>query len=483
MTGPAMNTPQIRSLRAAEEHRGKPPARGDRLDCRVAEAVSWLVLALAGFWLGGCASKGAAIPDAAGEAPKVRLGPVLMLFELKPGDFAPNVRAIVDAAGQAHVLIGCDIKTRTETFEILVGADAVLERRFIVSAEPRFIQSTNSIPWDAIDGAFDGHGALHALVGDRHLVLADGTWRPSAPTPWQEAGIKVESARFVRGAPGLIWALELKGKDVGAHARWDVWGFGNALGAVIWPWRTHGRRTVIVPEIDSGYPSWEVLDPRGKKDTLTKAVAADRQSNVHVLYSEARGGIFSGDNYQSGMPPALMGEAYYARIPAQQAVRGAAEESVRPQTMRESRQLRAFTGQLQRRSWSPVSLAVDPGLGTALVGTQWRLNGGEWSGPLKGSMIGYGRVAPAGRDRFHAIMVGNGLTDWRIDTKDIPLLYMLLSGRQWSASLELGAVSARDALGFMPDKIDIVDAPNGRAFVVWPTRAGVVGRWIETDSQ
>jgi hypothetical protein len=439
-----------------------------------------LVLAVGGYWLDGCATNGTAVPVSRAEPPKVRLGPLLQLFALKTDDFAPNVRAVADSAGQVHVLIGCDIKRRTETYEVIAGADAVLERRFIASAEPRLIQSTNSIPWDAIDGAFDARGVLHALVGDKHLILADGAWRSSAHTPWQEASIKVESARFVRGAPGLIWALELKGGDVGAHARWDVYGFGNALGAVIWPWRTHGRRTVIVPEIESGYPSWAVLDPQGKQDTLTNAVAADGKSNVQVLYSKSRGGLFSADNNQNGMPPAAMEEAHYGRISAQELAGGMADASVRSQGTPESRHLRAFAGRLQHGSWSPVSLAVDPGLGTALVGTQWRLSGDEWSGPLKGSMIGYGRVAPAGHDQFHAVIVGNGLTDWRTDTKNIPLMYMLLSGQEWSAPLELGVVGARDVLGFMPDKIDIVNAGNGRAFVVWPTRDGVIGRWIET---
>jgi hypothetical protein len=31
----------------------------------------------------------------------------------------------------------------------------------------------------------------------------------------------------------------------------------------------------------------------------------------------------------------------------------------------------------------------------------------------------------------------------------------------------------------MPNKIDIASGKDGRAFVVWPTREAVVGRWIE----
>jgi len=206
---------------------------------------------------------------------------------------------------------------------------------------------------------------------------------------------------------------------------------------------------------------------------------SDGQSNVQVLYTKSRGGLLSPDYNQNGLPPPVIAEAYHGKISARELVPALADASVSSPAPREARQLRAFVGQQQHGARSPVSLAVDAESGSALVGTQWRVAGDAWTGPLKGSMQGYGRVAPAGRDQFHALVLGNGLTDWRLDTKDIPLLYMLLSGQEWSATLELGAVSARDVLGFMPQQVDIASAANGRAFVVWPTRAAVVGRWIE----
>jgi hypothetical protein len=120
------------------------------------------------------------------------------------------VRAVVDQSGAAHVLIADAAHLRT--VEVVVGADGTTEQRVIGSMK-HGIQIGIRIPYGAIDGAFDERGSLHALVGDQHYVFVDGVWQAATHTPWEDAGIDVLVARFVRGASGLVWAMEVKRKD------------------------------------------------------------------------------------------------------------------------------------------------------------------------------------------------------------------------------------------------------------------------------
>ena len=59
-----------------------------------------------------------------------------------------------------------------------------------------------------------------------------------------EAPAKPASLDAVGGAPGgpLLYAFDVRGKALGAPARWDFYGIGGYGGGIIWPWRTRGSR-------------------------------------------------------------------------------------------------------------------------------------------------------------------------------------------------------------------------------------------------
>ena len=73
---------------------------------------------------------------------------------------------------------------------------------------------------------------------------------------------------------------------MGAKAHWEVLGFGNALGGLIWPWRTHGISTVIVPEVGARYPYWAVIEPDSKRNVLMQAAGSDGDLNFYVIYQK-----------------------------------------------------------------------------------------------------------------------------------------------------------------------------------------------------
>ena len=248
---------------------------------RKLHVTAWLLCTAVGY--AACATHVDTHEGPEGPPLHVRLGPTIRLLPFQKWDY--EARALIDAEGHVHVLAASSEPREVE--EIVVGPDRVLERRVVTAI-------SRSFGWGVrLDEAFDAQGRLHALVDDRHFLLADSGWVQSRHTPWDETDTKADDVAFVHGAPGLIFRFQGKGSELGAKAHWEIWGFGNAMGGVIWPWRTHGTRAVIVPEIDSAYPVWVVVEPNDKHNTLVKAAAADGKSNVCLIYRKDVGGLFS----------------------------------------------------------------------------------------------------------------------------------------------------------------------------------------------
>jgi hypothetical protein len=383
-----------------------------------------------------------------------------------------DAQAVIDIQGQVHVLAASSKQVQAE--EIVVGADGVLKRR-VVAAIKKFLGG-----WGPnLDEAFDEQGRLHALVDGRHFVLADDGWVLSGHTPWEETGTKAEDVSFVHGAPGLIWKFQGNGSELGAKAHWEVWGFGNAMGGVIWPWRTHGTRTVIVPEIDSAYPVWTVVEPNDKHNTLAKAAAADGKSNVCLIYAKGVGGLFSTDKPWwygciAGFGSRAAGASAAADVPSTGASR----------TLKNRVQLRPFQGAAlpPTHGIAPMSVAVDPQTGTVLAGTLWLIQNSHWQGPLPGASViaGYGHVIAAGNIGFHAVGIArdayyNGRGNWYP-----AIFYSRLSpGRGWSPPVEVGTAYVQTNAYWTQQSTSIAATADGRVFIVWPAAEGLVGRWVE----
>jgi hypothetical protein len=359
--------------------------------------------------------------------------------------------------------------------EIVVGPDRVLERRDVTGIPPSF-------GWGVrLDEAFDAQGRLHALVDDRHFLLADTGWVQSRHTPWDETGTKAEDVAFVHGAPGLIFRFQGKGSELGARAHWELWGFGNALGGIVWPWRTHGTRTVIVPEIDSAYPMWTVIEPNDKHNTLTMAAAADDKSSVCLIYEKVVGGLLSTeDELWFGCVPGL--DAYTARTSAPT---GAPLNTKASPKLTDRIVVRPFAGAAIPLTYriAPRSLAVDPHTGSVLAGAQWLLQSDRWQGPLPGSSIiaGHLHVIAAGNDSFHAVAIAHGAYNTGSGNWYPAILYSRLSAEHaWSQPLEVGKAYVQTNAYWTQQSTDITATADGRVFIVWPATEGLVGRWVET---
>jgi hypothetical protein len=235
---------------------------------------------------------------------------------------------------------------------------------------------------------------------------------------------------------------------------------------------------VIVPELDGGYPLWIVIEPHDRHDTLARAFVADHNANVHVMYRKDVGGLFSETQPWVEHSYAAAGGLLYGRFSGADLLVAALARSKEPQSGAHPPELRAFEGPTiaVKPETSPVSLAVDPRSETVLAGTQWLLQNGQWRGPLKGAVKGHGHVIAAGNDAFHAIVTAED------KTRNVPVLYtQLLSGAEWSVPLQVGVANENlhmDAY-LMQQSMDIAAGADGRVFIIWPAKEGLMGRWVE----
>ncbi len=441
----------------------------------------YLFLSLASLLLSGCLNTIPAYPTGhvtTQTPPYVHASPVHLL--LKQPTRADNVKAIVDTTGLAHIVIGTS--EGNDVYYVLLGPDGVIGRELITShvADP------------SVDAAFDRAGRLHVLIGSDHLIKEERSWMPSERTPWREAGLTPKSTSFVPGAHELTWAFLIKGDEIGTAGRWDVIG-GSAFGfGGISPRYTQAVKLLIVPETAPTYKTWMVLEPESNHDTTFWAFGVDSQGAIHLAYEQTHVPFLG-----------RVGEVRYKKILIDHApLVSPATSSDSTSLLRDRRQLQAISGGrgLGPTMWNsgptggdpaslgihtvpPVSLAVDPNSGAALIvvkgsPSSYVVRDEDWSPSIPPPLSRFreSRVASSGKDRFHAVVV---VDDWDVGG-GYPLYYLDFNGKTWSPPLRLGVANTWGwAESTVSNAVQIASNGSPRAVLVWPTKEGIVGRWIE----
>lgn len=436
------------------------------------------VVLIASLLFSGCAETVPILPTkdvTTQTTPYIHAGPLHVLLEEPTG--RDRVKALVDNTGLAHILIASS--EVNEIHHVVLGPDGVIERELIKSAVDTPLN---------LDAAFDRSGRLHVLIGNEHMIKQEGSWVAVERTPWKEAGLTIRRwPSFVAGARDLTWAFLIGGQEVGTPGRWDwfaVAGGYPPLG-LIWPWHTQADKLMIVPEMAPTYTTWMVLEPESSLDTDFWAFGADGQGVIHVAYEQARYLVLL-----------EVGEIRHAKFVIEQ------DRSVTPPAssnvtspLRDRRQLLAIPeGQSisftrPNLMFPAVSIAVDSGSGAALVVKRdsdpesfelytrrpksYLVRDKEYSDsiPLPLSNIMKCSVASSGNDRFHAVVWKGG---------GGPIYYLNFSGNVWSPPVALGrANTSRRFFSHVVDAVEIASNGSRRAVVVWPTKEGIVGRWIE----
>jgi hypothetical protein len=239
--------------------------------------------------------------------------------------------------------------------------------------------------------------------------------------------------------------FQVNGNDLGAPGRVDIYGFGGAGGAIIWPWVTQGTRTVLVSETPGGYGPWIVVDPLGVEDTAVVDAAGDTQGNVYLVYTKSRGGMAS------------EGSHHFVRLSAELLQGSSGTVSANADMRTSTNRIKAVTGQM---------IAKHPGERDPAPGGL-----GFYSRPAD-----YYRSLDTG-EPLHALTVGEARDPWW--GKGFPVRYQMFSGNAWSGAIDVGLADVRSFWGFIWDALDIARIGQDGAFLVWPVEQAIVGRRVE----
>jgi len=383
-----------------------------------------------------CVTTNQVRPEEAAPPPVVSLGPTIELLRVRTGH--DTVRVVAHGDESVHVLIAS--RELRQVFDVVVPR----------VGEPKRSVIKSDISASRLDGAFDAQRRLHALIDTEHMVLEEGVWHSSDQTPWRASGLKVYSARFVPGAPDLIWAFHVNGKEVDAPRRMELFGFGGFGAGIIWPWFTAGIRTVLVSESPAGYGPWVVIEAQGRQDTTVDDIAADDQGSVYLVYSASSGGLASATEHR------------YVRLTAELLRRNAGSDSGGPGSPESSSKFLSVQGQ-------PI--------GEHQVVRRESPNGPAFIALPVGPFAGGSRLSSDTGETLHAVTIGEPRNQWW--GKGFPVRYQLFSDNAWSGGIDVGVAEVRAFWGGIWDAFDIASVGNDRVFVVWPTEQAIVGRWVE----
>lgn len=412
------------------------------------------------------------------KAPNILLGPVVEL--LRGNTIRDKVKVVLDSTGLGHVIIAST--ARNEVLHVIVGSEGILHQEVIRS----------SIAPRNIDAAFDQTGILHVLIDDEYMVRNDDIWRKRDAPPWRQAGFKLSAcsyvwgapvASFVPGGPSLIWAFSVNGKDIGVPTRWDWYAFGGVPAGIVWPWPTGASKLLVVSDTTKHDAPWVVLDPSDSFDACNWQLAADAKGTVSIVYDA------------TGISFIRVAMARYAQFTTGESFPDdvAAEGASNATRMRKA--LKTVTGQdvdakkLYSEGRGPdgigsqVDLAVDPVTGLGLFirahTASWLLKDGTWSKKIRlplGKHWWEPRLASAGNDRFHAMVVRGAYEETK--GQGSPINYLAFVNGVWSAPVEIGRAEVSSFWGDIWDAVQIGGNGGEKLLAVWPTKESIAARWV-----
>jgi len=396
------------------------------------------------LWLAGCAVE--PLRSVPGEAPAVRLGPVMALTEdaSRPAALA----ALVAPDGTAHVLVAnADAGTLVH---VRVMPDGRVLRQDVVIGDM-------GGPRVRLRAALDAQGRVHLLVNAAYWREQGEGWQVSRETPWAIAGIEAQPLALADPAGGLTWLFVVDGEVVNAPGRWDWFGFGGPGAAIVFPWHVSSSKLVIAPARSASRGHWWLVDPEDNLDVLDAITSVDGLGRLHVAYTVSRSGILA-----SGLPRYLSvpspggGDATGDPL-ARAALKGEQIPvlDLVPDWMRGAAMATDGPGDM-------IMFVTEAGLSVIRQGVRWRL-----PERLSAGRLGAPALAAAGTEAFHLMA----------DGEEGPA-YRLFSQGRWSAAVALEA-AGHAAPKDWPTAVTALGARAGLAFASWSTPAGVSGRWID----
>jgi hypothetical protein len=268
----------------------------------------------------------------------------------------------------------------------------------------------------------------------------------------------------------LLYAFDVRGKAVGAPARWDIFGVGGYGGGIIWPWRTRGSRLAVVAEDGGHYDTWSVVDLDDNEDVADWRTIADPDGRVHVVYDAQRNVL------------ATQSLARYACIePAATADSSPAREIDGHHVRAVSGTVVPITPEAPAIGMS-AALGFDAATGELLLIRQHRggrvLRDDAWGPdvPFPMDLAWEPRVASLAAGGFDVVVTGSR-TDSPSGYRQ-PVFYLQFRDGRWSAPVEIGDAKVDALFGSIWGAVQLASDGNDRLLVTWPVPDGIEARWL-----
>jgi hypothetical protein len=387
----------------------------------------------------------------------IRSGKEILLLDTA----TEKVAAHMSANGKVHLIA---ITASGEAYHLIVSEQRV-ERKEKIGAGSQSYGYYSDL---AI--AEDREGRLHATLKGDHLIFHNGEWQLAGISPCK---------LLTRAGDSLVCAHVVEGGQLKSPAQWGILGFGAGIAWWI-PYRLQPSKLVVASADGRGWLYSSAIDPGSQLHTKLETyddviLTGDRVGNAYLLY---RAHIDSTVHVR------------FASVPL-------------PDSPEPTVEWHKSEGQVIKLADFPstpvgipsgwfvpsggLSFAVDPQTGRSVFFARVSSGSFRWvdgvveiqskrfSAPTPlPFMNGHPKkLAPAGGDRFHALVA--------VDDK---LLYLTYSRDGWSSPIRIGEFGTPNIFLIADGSIQLASDGRGCTLAIWPKRDGsLVGRWITLNSQ
>lgn len=352
---------------------------------------------------------------------------------LKLLDFGPRVvSASMGGDGRVHVLA---MGRSRDVYHLVVSRNGVEQQDIVMHSS-----SGHAV----IASSFDGAGRLHAVVGDQHILLQGDRWgTPEKGPPCQ---------RLVRAGADLHCAFVSAGR-----LRMDL----AVIPFFLVPLPSRNHLPMLACQTSSGWSTWAVIDPTAKRDATELAIAGDDAGSVQIVYLRGRTVI------------ADILELAYARVPAPADCAARGPEA---QVSTAAAKAEMDTGGANGGKFY-FDIATNPESGESL-----RVEHCATANTIQAYLAprdpakmravpapprrGLVRIAPAGNDRFHALI--------RYVDGKWAAYYTAFVGGAWSPAVELGPA---ECCGY-DEAVQLVSDGADNALALWSDHDKLMARWV-----
>jgi len=401
---------------------------------------------------GACVSGRHTVNIADTPPPGIELGNEITLLDTATEKLAAHMTQ----DGRVHLIA---ITTGGDALHVVVSERGIEEKKKVGSDRHNY--------YETLAITDDAGGRIHLAIKDKYWI-----WDKSA---WRLVGSN-RCALLARAGDSVACITEASGKELGTAAQWGITGFGGGPAGIVIPYRIRPAKIVLGEATSDGWSYRNVLDYHLRYlvnlDNVGDAVlSGDASGRLHLFFKAYEDNRFY--------------FRYAALVPTEDAER---DIEWRPADGQTSKLINSESEAVSLGDkWfipagPPLPFAVDPQTGRALFVARmssslagWVDAGVEIQGKLLGQPAPFPvptsrprRLAPAGDDRFHAVLV-----------VDRSLIYATYRAGKWSAVTKVGEFGTQSLFAIGDASIQLASDGRRQALAIWPKREGVLaGRWI-----